>query len=89
MYIIILTITDITARSGHSSVTWGDYVWVYGGYRYGDLDENDFTGSGYSYNTLDLVRYHVENKNWEEVPIESSWLPKSRYSHSAIVHNVS
>ena len=61
-------------------------MWVYGGYRYGDIDNE----GGYENNaTMEFIRYHIKYNYWEEVPVESSWLPRSRHSHSAVVHNVS
>ncbi len=59
-------------------------MWVYGGYRYGNDDEE---GSGFT--SYDLIRRHIDTNEWKEVPIvELSWLPRARHSHSAAVYNV-
>lgn len=64
-------------------------MWVYGGYRYANHANDMDDGSGFIEDSQDFVRYNLDTNEWEEVPVESMKSPKPRYSHSAVVYNVS
>ena len=77
-------------RAGHTAIVWNSWLWVYGGYHYSKEDTDiESSGSGTDGLSADFIRYHINDKYWEKVPVQSSWLPRARYAHSAILYNVS
>ena len=93
----------LLARASHSAVLWGDYVIVYGGYRFPSAaaSNGDRTGSGSGGGEEEeegeeeggtgpqLLRYHLLTSVWEELEVNmSAPHPSPRYGHSAVIYNV-
>lgn len=86
------------ARASHSSLVWGDYVIVYGGYRFptavdGPVGSGSGSGDtgerGEEVTGPQLLRYHISSGVWTELEVnQSSPHPAPRYGHSAVLYNV-
>ena len=91
---------SLLARTSHSAVIWGEYMVVYGGYRFplgdGRVDVGSGAGSGAGSGEQDRVEqaevllYHFATHTWEVLEAQNDTMrPETRYGHSAVVYNVS
>ncbi len=76
------------ARAGHSVVTWGDYMVIYGGYRFPTGDAPEGVGGANETEELQLFRYHFASRQLEVLNSSSESQPEPRYGHTAVVYNV-
>ena len=106
VYIRLFSLTgdnepSLLARTSHSAVIWGEYMVVYGGYRFplgdGRADVGSGAGSGegsgerdHVEQAEDVLLYHFATHTWEVLEAQNDTRrPETRYGHSAVVYDVS
>lgn len=67
---------EIISRFNHTSVIYGDCMYVYAG----------FTVSNYSGNLNDLHEYNLKTNTWREIELKGE-IPKGRWGHQSVVFN--